>query len=162
MWIHIPLDWHFWITFKLVISLLSSNIPSSFWDFFIHLSPLPANGSGHFVYKPTLTYGALHLQWVNFFVLLRPSVQLQVCTRRSQLKISKILLSARLLRDTLDWIRKSPPKSSFKHFFLKTPLLKAVMSGNSKSLTEGLNNSECEWGKYYQLAPNPVCSTHGT
>jgi hypothetical protein len=55
------------------------------------------------------------------------------------------LLSTRISGDALDWIKKFPPKSSFKILFLETRLLiMPNMSGNTKSLLEGLKDSECE------------------
>ncbi len=50
----------------------------------------------------------------------------------------------------LDWIRKSPPNSSCKRLFLETtPLLKAIMSRNLKSLLDGLKDYECERGNIF-------------
>jgi hypothetical protein len=66
------------------------------------------------------------------------------------------LLTARILGDTLDWIKRKPPKSTFKQLFLETnAFLIPIMSGNAKSPAEGLKDSECERGAIATRPPIP-------
>ncbi len=68
----------------------------------------------------------------------------------------KILLRAKISGDALDWIKRSPPKSTFKQLFLKTrSLLIPIMSGNAKSPAEGLKDLECKWGAIANRPPIP-------
>ncbi len=48
--------------------------------------------------------------------------------------------------DPLRGILQTPPKSSFKHLILETPLWQCAMSSSLKSPPEGLKNAECEKG----------------
>ena len=58
-----------------------------------------------------------------------------------------ISLTAKISGDVLDWIKKKPPRSTFKQLFLETKtLLIPIMSGSAKSPAEGLKESECERG----------------
>jgi hypothetical protein len=61
---------------------------------------------------------------------------------------SKILLTAKISGDALDWIRRKPPRSTFKQLFLetKTLLIPIMSTGSAKSPAEGLKDSECERG----------------
>ena len=71
----------------------------------------------------------------------------------------KILLTAKILGDVLDWIKKSPPKSKFKQLFLETrTLLIPIMSGNAKSPAEGLKD-ECERGVVTTRPPIPYVAS---
>jgi hypothetical protein len=69
----------------------------------------------------------------------------------------KILLTAKIAGDALTWIKKRPPRSTFKRLFLETKtLLVTIMStGSAKSLVEGLKNSECERGVITTRPPIP-------
>ncbi len=68
----------------------------------------------------------------------------------------KILLTAKILGDVLDWIKKKPPRSTFKRLFLDTKtLLIPIMVGSAKSLAEGLKNSECKRGVITTQPPIP-------
>ncbi len=59
----------------------------------------------------------------------------------------KILLTAKISGDALDWIKKKYLKSTFKQLILETKaLLIPIMSGSAKSPAEGLKDSECERG----------------
>ncbi len=58
--------------------------------------------------------------------------------------------------DALDWIKRSPPKSTFKRLFLEMRLLLIpIMSGNTKSPAEGLKNLECKRGAIANRPPIP-------
>ncbi len=52
-------------------------------------------------------------------------------------------------------ILQVPPKSSFKHLILETPLWQHTMSSNLKSLPEGLKPLECKKGKSVAWPPIP-------
>ncbi len=66
------------------------------------------------------------------------------------------MLTAKISGDTLDWIRKSPPKSSFKQLFLETRLLLVlVMCASKKRPAEGLKDSECERRSITNQPPIP-------
>ncbi len=68
----------------------------------------------------------------------------------------KILLTAKISGDALDWTKRLPSKSTFKRLFLETKaLLIPIMSGNAKSPAEGLKNSECERGVITTRPPIP-------
>ena len=68
----------------------------------------------------------------------------------------KILLTAKISGEALDWIKRLPPKSTFKRLFLKTrSLLVPIMSLSAKSLAEGLKDSECKWGTVANRPPIP-------
>jgi hypothetical protein len=57
------------------------------------------------------------------------------------------LLTAKISGDALVWIKKKPPRNTFKCLFLKAKtLLIPIMSGSKKSPAEGLKDSECERG----------------
>jgi hypothetical protein len=60
---------------------------------------------------------------------------------------TKILHPAEHQVDPLRRILRVPPKSSFKHLILETPLWQHTMSFNLKSPPEGLKNLECKKGK---------------
>jgi hypothetical protein len=147
---HILSDRHsssFFIHFKLIIALLSRNsVTSSLQDFPFHLYPTPANSSGHFVTKTTLTFRVLPFAVGEFPSICdfrqfdRRGVYVGVGSSTSRFKI---LLMAKILGDTLVWIKKKPPRSTFKRLFLETKmLLILIMSGSAKSPTEGLKDSE--------------------
>ena len=54
---------------------------------------------------------------------------------------------AKILGDTLVWIKKKPPRSTVKQIFLETKtLLIPIMSGSAKSPTELLKDLECKRG----------------
>jgi hypothetical protein len=61
---------------------------------------------------------------------------------------SKILLTAKISGGALDWIKRKPPRSTFKQLFLESKmLLIPIMStGSTKSPAEGLKDSECQRG----------------
>jgi hypothetical protein len=66
------------------------------------------------------------------------------------------LLTAKISGDALKWIKKLPPKSSFKQLFLETrSLLIPIMSGNTKSPGEGLKDTECKQGAIANRPPIP-------
>jgi hypothetical protein len=68
----------------------------------------------------------------------------------------EISLTAKISGNTLDWIKRLPLKSTFKQLFLKTRmLLIPIMSGNTKSPSEGLKDSECERGVITTWSPIP-------
>ena len=72
----------------------------------------------------------------------------------------KVLLTAKISGDALDWIKKKPPKSMFKKLFLETKaLLIPIMSGSAKSPAEGLKDSECERGVITTQPPIPYVAT---
>jgi hypothetical protein len=75
----------------------------------------------------------------------RGGVYVRVGSRSTRFKI---LLTAKILGDALDWIKRKTPRSTFKRLFLETKmLLIPIMStGNAKSLAEGLKESECKRG----------------
>ncbi len=80
--------------------------------------------------------------------------------RRSQSKIDKshyISLTAKIAGDALVWIKKRPPRSTFKRLFLetKTLLIPIMSTGSAKSPAEGLKNSECERGVITTRPPIP-------
>jgi hypothetical protein len=60
----------------------------------------------------------------------------------------KISLTVIIAGDALAWIKKMPPRSTFKQLFLetKTLLIPIMSTGSAKSPAEGLKNSECERG----------------
>jgi hypothetical protein len=61
-----------------------------------------------------------------------------------------------ILGNALDWIKRSPPKSTSKQLFLEMRLLLIlIMSGNAKGPAEGLKDSECEWGTIANWPPIP-------
>jgi hypothetical protein len=63
---------------------------------------------------------------------------------------------AKILGDALDWIKRLPPKSTFKQLFLETRLLLIpIMSGNAESPAEGLKDLECEQGAIANRPPIP-------
>ena len=67
---------------------------------------------------------------------------------------SKISLTARILGDALDWVKKSPPKSFFRRLFLETRLLLVpIMSASTKDPTEVLKDSKCERGNIVNRSP---------
>jgi hypothetical protein len=67
-----------------------------------------------------------------------------------------MLLSARISSDVLDWIQRSPLKSSFKRLFLETrSLLVPILSANVKSPPEGLKDLECKQGNIINRPPIP-------
>ncbi len=54
----------------------------------------------------------------------------------------------------MDWIQRSPPKSSFKRLVLEIGLLHVpIMSANTKNLPEGLKDLECNWGNIVNWPP---------
>jgi hypothetical protein len=56
----------------------------------------------------------------------------------------------------LDWIKRKPPKSTFKRPFFETKaLLIPIMSGNVKRPVEGFKDSECEQGAITTRPPIP-------
>ncbi len=58
--------------------------------------------------------------------------------------------------NTLVWIKKKPPRSTFKQLFLATKTLPIpIMSGSAKSPVEGLKDSECERGVITIRPPIP-------
>ena len=62
----------------------------------------------------------------------------------------------RISSGALDWIKKSPPKSSFKRLFLETRLLLVpIMRANTKNPLEGLKDSECKRGNIINWPPIP-------
>ncbi len=66
------------------------------------------------------------------------------------------MLTAKISGDTLDWIKRKPPKSTFKQLFLETKaLLIPIMSGNAKSPAEGPKDAECERGVITTRPPIP-------
>ncbi len=69
----------------------------------------------------------------------------------------KISLTAKILGNALNWIKRKPPRSKFKRLFLETKtLLIPIMSGGSaKSPAEGLKDSECERGVITTQPPIP-------
>ncbi len=60
--------------------------------------------------------------------------------------LSKNLCSVKFQADPLRGILRTPPKSSFKHLILETPLWQCTMSASLKSPLEGLKNTECKKG----------------
>ena len=68
-----------------------------------------------------------------------------------------ILLTARISGNALDWIKRKPPRSTFKQLFLGTKmLLIPIMStGSAKSPAEGLKDSECKRGVITTRPPIP-------
>ena len=69
------------------------------------------------------------------------------------------MLTTKISGNALKWIKKSPPKSSFKRLFLETRLfLIPIMSGNAKSPVEGLKDSECKWGATANRPPIPYAA----
>ncbi len=75
---------------------------------------------------------------------------------RSSTSRFKILLTAKILGNALDWIKKKPPKSTFKRLFLEMKaLLIPIMSGSAKSPAEGLRDLECERGVITTRPPIP-------
>ncbi len=78
----------------------------------------------------------------------------------SRLTRYKILLTAKISGNALVWIKKKPPKSTFKQLFWGTKtLLIPIMSGSAKSPAEGLKNSECKWGLITIQPPIPYVAT---
>jgi hypothetical protein len=73
------------------------------------------------------------------------SVALKVQQGTAQIQV-KILCLVKFQADPLHGILQTPPKSSFKHLILETPLWQCTMSSSLKSLLEGLKNAECEKG----------------
>jgi hypothetical protein len=64
------------------------------------------------------------------------------------------LLTVKILGNTLNWVRISPPKSTFKQLFLETrSLLVPIMSASGKSPAEGLKDSECKRGNIANQPP---------
>ncbi len=87
----------------------------------------------------------------NFCRFDRGGVYVGVKPRATRIKI---LLTAKISGDALNWIKRSPPKSTFKQLFLETRLLLIpIMSGNAKSPVEGLIDSECERGAIANRPP---------
>jgi hypothetical protein len=79
----------------------------------------------------------------------RRGIYVGVSPRSTRVKTRvKILLTAKIAGDALAWIKKRPPRSTFKLLFLetKTLLIPIMSTGSAKSPAEGLKNSECEWG----------------
>ena len=75
---------------------------------------------------------------------------------RSSTSRFKISFTARISGNALDWIKRKPPKSTFKRLFLETKvLLIPIMSGNVKSPAEGLKDLECERGAITTCPPIP-------
>jgi hypothetical protein len=73
------------------------------------------------------------------------SVTLKVQQGTPQIQV-KILRSVTFQADPLCGILRTPPKSSFKHLILETPLWQCTMSSSLKSLPEGLITAECKKG----------------
>jgi hypothetical protein len=128
--------------------------------FYLHSYPTPANCLGHFVNKTTLTFRALRLLYANF-----PSIRgfrwsdrrgVYVGVGQGSTKF-KILLTAKISGNALDWIKRKPPRSKFKQFFLETKalLIPIMSSGSAKSPAEGLKNSECKQGVIFTRPPIP-------
>ncbi len=68
----------------------------------------------------------------------------------------KILLMVKISGNSLDWIKRLPPKCTFKQLFLETKaLLIWIMSGNTKSPAEGLKDLECKQGAITTWPPIP-------
>jgi hypothetical protein len=69
----------------------------------------------------------------------------------------KILLTAKIAGNAPAWIKRRPPRSTFKRLFLETKkLLIPIMSTESaKSPAEGLKNSECKRGVITTRPPIP-------
>jgi hypothetical protein len=69
----------------------------------------------------------------------------------------KISLTAKILGDMLDWIKRKPPRSTFKQLFLETKMLliPILSSGSAKSPAEGLKDSECKRGVITTQPPIP-------
>ena len=67
------------------------------------------------------------------------------------------MLTAKIAGDALAWIKRKPPRSTFKQLFLetKTLLVPIMSSGSAKSPAEGLKNSECERGVITTRPPIP-------
>jgi hypothetical protein len=67
------------------------------------------------------------------------------------------LLTAKIAGDALAWIKRKPPRSTFKRLFLetKTLLIPIMSTGTAKSPAEGLKNSECERGVITTQPPIP-------
>ena len=67
------------------------------------------------------------------------------------------MLTAKISGDALAWIKKKPPRSKFKQFFLETKalLIPIMSSGSAKSPAEGLKNLECERGVITTRPPIP-------
>jgi hypothetical protein len=57
--------------------------------------------------------------------------------------------------DPLRGILRTPPKSSFKHLILETPLWQCAVNASLKSSPEGLKNAECKKGKPPVRPPIP-------
>jgi hypothetical protein len=64
---------------------------------------------------------------------------------------------AKILGNALDWIKRKPPRSTFKRLFLetKTLLIPILSTGSAKSPAEGFKDSECEWGVITTRPPIP-------
>ncbi len=69
----------------------------------------------------------------------------------------KILLTAKISGDALNWIKRKPPRSMFKQLFLETKMLliPIMSSGSAKSPAEGLKDLECERGVITTRPPIP-------
>ncbi len=66
------------------------------------------------------------------------------------------MLTAKILGEALAWIKKKPPRSTFKRLFLETKtLLIPIMSGSVKSPAKGLKDLECEQGVITTRPPIP-------
>ncbi len=108
---------------------------------------MPVNGLGHFDQSPCCPFVALAFAedlkksgWKPVPLRCR-----QGPTRNPNNQV-KILRSVKFQADPLCGILQTPPKSSFKHLILKTPLWQCAMSSSLKSPPKGLKNFECEKG----------------
>jgi hypothetical protein len=90
-------------------------------------------------------------QFITSVGSITGDVYVEVKPRATRIKISH---TAKISGNTLNWIKRSPLKSTFKQLFLETKLLLIpIMIGNAKSPVEGLKDLECKRGAIANRPP---------
>ena len=110
---------------------------------------------------PSVTFALGKFPSIRFFRRFdRGGVYIVVKSRTSRFKIS---LTAKISGNALDWIKRKPPKSTFKRLFLETKaLLILIMSGNAEKPSGRAQGRGMRAGSHYHSAPNPICGPCGS
>ena len=145
----------FFIHFNLIISLFSHIIiTSSLWD--SSFNSILRQQTAQCVCSRCISFGS-RPPLVRSWGRLRRSQGKSLQESNQELTRFKISLTAKILGDALDWIKKWPPKSAFRRLFLETKLLLVpIMSASAKKLRGRAQGLGMRTGDHLQSASDPM------